>query len=317
MKKPIVVIVGPTAVGKTQISIEVAKKINGEIISADSMQIYKYMDIGTAKPTKEEMQNITHYLIDEIYPDQDFNVALFQQRAFHYIDKILSKGKIPIVVGGTGLYVNSLVHPLDFTESITNWEYRKELNKIAEKNGNVFLHDMLKKVDPKSASQIHPNNRKRIIRALEVYHETGRTMSYYKDQNRNKSIPFQLVYFGLNMERDLLYDRINKRVDIMIESGLIQEVKDLLSKGYHSGLVSMQGLGYKEIIKYLQGQYTYQEAVYILKRDTRRFAKRQITWFKRDDRIMWFKLDEYESKEDVVTDMAHIIKKEIPLKNDF
>src|SRR5690554_129810 len=307
MKKTIVVIVGPTAVGKTEIAIEVAKMINGEIISADSMQIYKYMDIGTAKPTKKEMQNIPHYLIDEIYPDQEFNVALFQQRAKFYIDKILENGKIPIIAGGTGLYVNSLVYPLNFTEGIANWEYRKELEQIAEENGNEFLHRILVKIDPKSSEKIHPNNRKRIIRALEVYHETGKTMSFYKEQNKSKSIPYHLIYFGLNMDRNLLYDRINQRVNIMIERGLIQEVKNLLSKGYHHGLVSMQGLGYKEIVQYLNGHFTYEEAVNILKRDTRRFAKRQITWFKRDDRIMWYQADKYHSTRDIMKEMVHKI----------
>lgn len=296
MKKSLIIIVGPTAVGKTDIAIEIAKKINGEIISADSMQIYKYMDIGTAKPSKEEMQGIPHYLIDEVEPDQEFNVAVFQKRSFQYIDTILSKKKFPMVVGGTGLYISSLVYPLDFTESVSNWEYREKLDNIANKKGNIYLHNLLKEIDPESAKNIHPNNRKKVIRALEVYQETGKTMSNYKKEDKNKDLPFSFIMIGLTMERQLLYERINKRVDVMIEKGLIEEVKWLLDKGYDKSLISMQGLGYKELIGYLEGQYTLEEAIYILKRDTRRFAKRQLTWFRRDNRIHWFQVDKYSSK---------------------
>lgn len=296
MKKPLIIIVGPTAVGKTDIAIEIAKKIDGEIISADSMQIYKYMDIGTAKPPKEEMQGIPHYLIDEVEPDQEFNVALFQKKAFQYIDTILSKKKFPMVVGGTGLYISSLVYPLDFTESVSNWEYREKLNKIADEKGNIYLHNLLKEIDPESAKNIHPNNRKRVIRALEVYQETGKTMSDYKQEAKNKDLPFSFIMIGLTMERQLLYERIDRRVDVMIEKGLIEEVKWLLGKGYNKSLISMQGLGYKEIVGYLEGQYTLEEAIYILKRDTRRFAKRQLTWFRRDNRIHWFQVDKYSSE---------------------
>lgn len=295
--------VGPTAVGKTAISIEIAKRLNAEIISADSMQIYKYMNIGTAKPTKEERQGIAHYLIDEIKPDEEFNVALFQKRAKQYISEILANGKLPIVAGGTGLYVNSLVYPLDFTESISNWKYRKELDDIANKKGNQYLHHLLNKIDPVSAETIHPNNRKRIIRALEVYKETGKTMTRYKEESQAKEIPFSLVMIGLIMNRRLLYERINLRVDMMLEGGLIDEVKCLLNKGYNKNLISMQGLGYKEIIGYLEEKYTLEDAIYILKRDTRRFAKRQLTWFRRDNRIQWFHVDQYASKASLVEDI--------------
>ena len=308
MKKPLIIIIGPTAVGKTDIAIEIAKKIDGEIISADSMQIYKYMDIGTAKPPKEEMQGIPHSLIDEVEPDQEFNVALFQKKAFQYIDTILSKKKFPMVVGGTGLYINSLVYPLDFTESVSNWEYREKLNKIADEKGNIYLHNLLKEVDPDSAKNIHPNNRKKVMRALEVYQETGKTMSDYKQEAKNKNLPFSFIMIGLTMERKLLYERINRRVDVMIKKGLIEEVKWLLDKGYNKSFISMQGLGYKEIIGYLEGQYTLEEAIYILKRDTRRFAKRQLTWFRRDNRIHWFQVDKYSSKNLLLEELLKKIK---------
>ena len=308
MKKPLVVILGPTAVGKTDISIEIAKKVNGEIISADSMQIYKHMNIGTAKPKIEEMQNIKHYLIDEIEPDEEFNVAIFQKKALKYIDDIFKNNKIPIVVGGTGLYINSLVYPLDFTDGITNWDYRNKLNAIAEDKGNEHLHNLLNKIDPDSALSIHPNNRKRVIRALEVYEETGKTMSYFKNRPQNKDNPFNLLMIGLNMERQLLYERINKRVDLMMEEGLIQEVKNILHMGYNKDLISMYGLGYKEVINYLEGKYTLEEAIYILKRDTRKKTKKQLTWFRRDDRIHWFHVDQYTSRNAIIKDLLKDIQ---------
>lgn len=312
MKKPLAVIIGPTAVGKTDLSIEVAKKVNGEIISADSMQVYKYMNIGTAKPTINEMQGIPHYLIGEIDPAEEFNVALFQEKSFKYIDYIYNKNKLPLVVGGTGLYINSLVYPLDFTESISNWEYRNSLEKVSQEKGNEFVHNLLKTIDPLSAKEIHPNNLKRVIRALEVYEETGRTMSYYKRESQKQDIKFSLVMIGLTMDRERLYERINKRIDIMIEDGLIEEVKDLLNKGYDKKLVSMQGLGYKEIIEYIEGRTTFDKAIEILKRDTRRFAKRQLTWFRRDKRIHWINVDEYDSKSVIVDDIIEYIKLGLP-----
>ena len=303
MNKPLVIILGPTAVGKTDVAIEIAKRINGEIISADSMQVYKYMDIGTAKPDKDEMEGIKHYLIDEIEPDKEFNAAIFQQKAFEYIDKILSRGKIPIVAGGTGLYINSLIYPLDFTDGISNWEYRDELNKIAENMGNDHIHNLLREIDPISACQIHPNNRKRVIRALEVYKETGKTMSYYKKKSKDKKGPYNSLLIGLTMERQLLYERINQRVDIMIEKGLVNEVRGILDRGYNKELTSMLGIGYKEIIKYLEGKYTLDEAIYILKRDTRRFAKRQLTWFRSIENINWYNIREYHSQSYLIEDI--------------
>lgn len=306
MKKPLLTILGPTAVGKTDISIAIAKKVNGEIISADSMQIYKHMNIGTAKPKIEEMQGIKHYLIDEIELDEEFNVAIFQKKAYQYIDIILNKNKLPIVVGGTGLYINSLVYPLDFTDGVSNWEYRNKLDEIANNRGNEYLHNLLNNIDPESASSIHPNNRKRVIRALEVYEETGKTMSYFKERSQTKESPYNLLMIGLTMERQLLYERINRRIDIMIEDGLIDEVKNILDMGYNKNLISMLGLGYKEIVKYLEGKYTLEEAIYILKRDTRRFAKRQLTWFKRDDRIHWYNIDE-GSKDSIIKNILEDI----------
>lgn len=303
MKKPLIIILGPTAVGKTDIAIQIAKRIGGEIISADSMQVYKYMNIGTAKPDKEEMEGIEHYLIDEIEPDEEFNVAIFQKRAIKYIDKILNKNRIPIVAGGTGLYINSLIYPLDFTDGITNWKYRDQLNEIANDKGNEYLHNLLKEIDPISASNIHPNNRKRVIRALEIYKETGKTMSYYKEISKDKKTPFNPLIIGLKMKRQLLYERINKRVDMMIDGGLVNEVKEILDKGYNKDLISMLGLGYKEIIKYLEGKYTLEEAIYILKRDTRRFAKRQLTWFRRIEDVSWYDIGEYDSKYSLIEDI--------------
>ncbi|HHT50216.1 MAG TPA: tRNA (adenosine(37)-N6)-dimethylallyltransferase MiaA [Eubacteriaceae bacterium] len=303
MNKPLIIILGPTAVGKTDIAIQIAKRIGGEIISADSMQVYKYMNIGTAKPDKEEMEGIEHYLIDEIEPDEEFNVAIFQKRAIKYIDKILNKNRIPIVAGGTGLYINSLIYPLDFTDGITNWKYRDQLNEIANDKGNEYLHNLLKEIDPISASNIHPNNRKRVIRALEIYKETGKTMSYYKEISKDKKTPFNPLIIGLKMKRQLLYERINKRVDMMIDGGLVNEVKEILDKGYNKDLISMLGLGYKEIIKYLEGKYTLEEAIYILKRDTRRFAKRQLTWFRRIEDVSWYDIGEYDSKYSLIEDI--------------
>ncbi|MTI70249.1 MAG: tRNA (adenosine(37)-N6)-dimethylallyltransferase MiaA [Firmicutes bacterium] len=294
------VLVGPTAVGKTDISIKVAKELNAEIISADSMQIYKNMNIGTAKIKENEKNGIKHYLIDEVNPDEDFSASDFQTRAKEHIKEITKRGKLPFVVGGTGLYVNSLVYNLDFTNAVTNWELRDKLRKEAEEFGNNYLKDKLKEIDPKSADKIHINDTKRLIRALEVYYETGKPMSYYNKKFREANRDYNLAYIGLYMDRKKLYERINKRVDLMIEEGLIEEVKKLLYMGYDKNLASLQGLGYKEIIKYLNEEYTYDEAIRILKRDSRRFAKRQLTWFKRDKRIHWVNVDDYSNRDEIV-----------------
>lgn len=295
-KKKLLIIVGPTAVGKTATSIEVAERLKGEIISADSMQIYKKMDIGTAKPSQEEMQDIPHYLIDIIEPDVDYSVAIFQNQAKKLIDRITNNGKLPILVGGTGLYINAIIYNMDFTSTVSNWGLRNMLQEEALKYGNEYIHNKLKQIDPETAGRIHKNNVKRVIRAIEVFNESGSSIGdFRKDLELNNEYDFILI--GLTRDRKELYNRINQRVDIMIENGLVDEVKNLINQGYSEDLIAFRGLGYKEIIKYLQGYYTLQEAIETLKRDTRRYAKRQLTWFKRLEFIKWFNLSEYSSKE--------------------
>ncbi|MFA5524692.1 MAG: tRNA (adenosine(37)-N6)-dimethylallyltransferase MiaA [Tissierellales bacterium] len=310
-KQPLIIIAGPTASGKTSLSIEVAKEINGEIISADSMQIYKYMNIGTAKISKSEMDGIKHYLVDEIFPDESFSVSDFQSKAIKYIDLIQEKGRLPIIVGGTGLYINSLVYDLDFTQAVSNWELRDEYLEKAKKYGNQYIYAELRKLDLESANRIHVNDTKRIIRALEIYYETGKPMSnFYKDFRKENDI-YNIIFIGLTMDRDKLYERINKRVDTMIELGLIEEVKSLLSMGYTEDLVSMQGLGYKEIIEYLKGNYSLDESIDILKRDSRRYAKRQLTWFRREKGIEWVNTQEFENRVILTDYVVNIIKKKL------
>lgn len=309
MKKRLLIIAGPTAVGKTGIGIILAKKLNGEIISADSMQIYKNMNIGTAKPDLEERQGITHHLIDIINPDEKFSVAEFQKLARNIIDNLVSSnGKLPIVVGGTGLYINSIIYNMDFAQSISNWELRKTLQKEAKNMGNEYVYNKLKKINPEVASKIHPNNIKRVIRAIEIYHETGKQIGdFKKDITLNDKYDFYFV--GLTRNRKELYDRINIRVDIMIEQGLIEEVKKLLNLGYSKNLVAFQGLGYKEIIRYLEGEYDLNEAIRILKRDTRRYAKRQLTWFRRySDIINWYNISDYSDDKDLINDIVKNFK---------
>lgn len=310
-KKPLFILVGPTAVGKTSTSINLAKQLNGEIISADSMQIYKYMDIGTAKVTDEEKQGIKHYLVDEIFPNEKFSAADFQKRANKYISQILVKDKMPIVVGGTGLYVNSLVYDLDFTKAISNNELRKKFESEASRYGNDYVMEKLKEVDLKSAKRIHINDTKRIIRALEVYHETGKPMSESYNNFRKPNPLYDIAFVGLYMDRKKLYDRINYRVDKMIEEGLIDEVKNLINMGYDKDLASMQGLGYKEIINWLDGKYDFEEAIRILKRDSRRFAKRQLTWFRRDNRIKWFDVEKCSDKKDLSKNIANYVREKL------
>lgn len=310
-KSPLVIIAGPTAVGKTSISIDLAKILNGEIISADSMQIYRYMDIGTAKVTKAEMSGVNHYLIDEINPDENFTVSDFQFKANECITSILSKGKVPIVVGGTGLYINSLVYDLDFTQAISNWRLRNKYQKKAEEYGNQSIYEELKKIDMESANRIHINDTKRIIRALEIYHETGKPMSYFYKDFRKENDKYNIIFIGLTMDRNKLYERINKRVDNMIETGLIEEVRKLLNVGYNEKLISMQGLGYKEIINYIKGEYTFDEAIEVLKRDSRRFAKRQLTWFRRNEKIEWIDLDNFDSNDNLIEYIVKYIKEKL------
>lgn len=298
----VVVIVGPTASGKTSLSIELAKRLNGEIISADSMQIYKYMDIGTAKPTVDEMQGIKHYLIDEILPNEEFNVVRYKELANQYIKEIFNKNKLPVIVGGTGLYISSLINNINFSESESDWELREKLKKEAQENGPQFIHNKLRAVDPDAADSIHPNNIKRVIRALEVYHQTNKPISYHNKISRGIPSEFNFILIGLTMDRQLLYDRINKRVDIMLQNGLVDEVKKLVELGFADSLISMQGIGYKEILSYLNNERSLDEAIEIIKRDSRRYAKRQITWFKRINEIKWFNLDNYGNTNTIVKD---------------
>lgn len=300
MKPKVIVIVGPTASGKTDVSIELAKKINGEIISADSMQIYKYMNIGTAKPTKEEMQGIKHYMLDVVEPDETFNVSKYKKMAEDAIEEIFSKGKTPIIVGGTGLYINTLVNGIEFLEVEGDAKYRETLVKKGLEEGAEVLHNELKKVDPESAEVIDANNIRRVARALEIYKTTGKTKTQLDLESR-KEVKFDYLMFGLDWEREVLYSRINQRVDIMVKSGLIEEVKWLM-KNYKISSTAMQGIDYKEVIEYLNGDITFEEMVEKLKIETRHYAKRQLTWFRRDSRIKWV------TKENAVDEIISCLK---------
>ena len=287
MKQPLIILTGPTASGKTALSVELAKRIGGEIISADSMQVYRYMDVGSAKVTVEEMDGVPHHLIDVLDPQDSFNVVTFQEMAKEAMKKIYANGHIPIVAGGTGFYIQALLYDIDFTDNDGDMEYRHHLEELAKEQGAEVLHSMLKEVDPPSAEAIHANNVKRVIRALEFYKKTGQRISDHNEEERQKESPYNFAYYVLNMDRATLYDRIDLRVDKMIEAGLEEEVKQLKAMGCTRDMVSMQGLGYKEILDYLNGELSLEEAVYILKRDTRHFAKRQLTWFKREKDGTW------------------------------
>ena len=287
MKQPLIILTGPTASGKTALSVELAKRIGGEIISADSMQVYRYMDVGSAKVTVEEMDGVPHHLIDVLDPQDSFNVVTFQEMAKEAMKKIYANGHIPIVAGGTGFYIQALLYDIDFTDNDGDMEYRHHLEELAKEQGAEVLHSILKEVDPPSAEAIHANNVKRVIRALEFYKKTGQRISDHNEEERQKESPYNFAYYVLNMDRATLYDRIDFRVDKMIEAGLEEEVKQLKAMGCTRDMVSMQGLGYKEILDYLNGELSLEEAVYILKRDTRHFAKRQLTWFKREKDVTW------------------------------
>lgn len=294
MKPRVIVIVGPTASGKTSASIKLAKKINGEIISADSMQIYKEMNIGTAKPTLEEMSGIKHYMFDVVAPDETYNVTKYVEEALKSIKEILEKGKNPIIVGGTGLYISTLINGIKFSEVNEDPNYREEMTKIAQEKGNEYLHEMLRKVDPEAAENIEVNNVRRVIRALEIYKTTGKTKTQLDKESR-KEVPYEYTVYGIETEREKLYDRINVRVDKMLEDGLVDEVKSLLKK-YNFSSTAIQGLGYKEVKEYIEGNITYDEMVEKLKMETRRYAKRQMTWFKREKQITWCTLDDIVDK---------------------
>ena len=305
---PLIILTGPTSVGKTALSIQLAKTVDGEIISADSMQVYRYMDIGTAKITPEEMQGIPHYLIDALTPDEEFNVVKFQQYAKKYIEDIQSRGKIPIFVGGTGFYIQAVLYDIDFTENDINPSYRQELEQTVKEKGAEYLHALLKQVDPKSAEKVHPNNIKRVIRALEYHKLTGEKISDHNAEQRKKNSPYQYCYFVLNKNRAKLYEGINLRVDQMMQNGLLEEVKDLAERGYTKDMVSMQGLGYKELLAFLEGEGTLENAVDLIKKETRHYAKRQITWFKRENEIIWINKDDFRNDMEILSHMLKFLK---------
>ena len=304
-KKPMIILTGPTAVGKTDLSIQLAKAINGEIISADSMQVYRHMDIGSAKVTPEEMDGVPHHLIDVLEPEEEFNVVVFQKLAKEALTGIYERGHIPIIVGGTGFYIQALLYDIDFTENDGDTAIRRELEKLAQTQGAGCLHQMLQEIDPESAAAIHQNNVKRVIRAIEFYRQTGKKISLHNEQEREKQSPYQFLYYVLDTDRKTLYERIDRRVDLMMEQGLVDEVKHLADMGCTRDMVSMQGLGYKEILDYLSGEIPLEEAVYILKRDTRHFAKRQITWFKRERDVRWLELEQFQNDRKKV--LEHIL----------
>ena len=286
MKPKVIVICGPTASGKTSLSIEVAKKIDGEIISCDSMQIYKDMNIGTAKPTVEEMQGIPHYMLDFVLPSERYSVADFKEAATDRIEDILKREKVPIIVGGTGLYVDALTKNITYPEIEIDLEYRKQLEELIKENGLESLYEEAKKIDEKAMQTISKNDKKRIMRVLEIYHQTGKTKTQLESESRLTPPPYEYIVFAINMEREKLYERINKRVDIMIDQGLIEEV-EALTKKYEEFPTAMQGLGYKEVVSYLKKEITKEEMIEKLKMETRRYAKRQLTWFGKDENIKW------------------------------
>lgn len=303
-RRSMIVLSGPTAVGKTKLSIALAKAVGGEIVSADSMQVYRYMDIGSAKITKEEMQNVPHHMIDILDPWEDFSVAVFKERCERCLPGIYERGHIPIITGGTGFYVQALLRDIDFTDSGTDGRteepertYRLSLEAMAEEKGSAYLHDRLKEIDPASARAIHPNNIKRVIRALEYFYLTGEPISRHNEREREKPSAYVSCYFVLNDLRERLYEKIEQRVDYMLEQGLVAEVEKIRELGCHRGMISMQGLGYKEILAYLEGESTLEEAVSLLKRNTRHFAKRQLTWFRRERNVIWVNKNEFEYDE--------------------
>ena len=318
-KKPLIIIAGPTAVGKTESSIRLAKAVNGEIISADSMQVYKRMDIGSAKIMPEEMDGVTHHLIDVLEPTEEFNIVRFQTMAKEAMEEIYAKGKIPILVGGTGFYIQSLLYDIEFKEEEeVNSSLRDSLQQYAEEFGKEALHERLKAVDPESAKVIPAGNVKRVIRALEFYETHHEKISDHNKSQAEKESPYNYAFFVLTDDRKILYERIEKRIDIMLEKGLIDEVQGLLGEGLNRSFISMQGLGYKEILAYLEGEITLDEAIYILKRDTRHFAKRQITWFKREKDVHWLDKSEFKHDDEAIfEEMLKFLQKKDIVKGEF
>lgn len=293
MKENLCVITGPTGIGKTSLSLELGKSLNGEIISSDSMQIYKYMNIGTAKISPLEMDDIPHHLLDVVYPDEDFTVSDFKIKAKELITDINTRNKLPMIVGGTGLYINSLVYDLDFAKVVYNEDIRNKYNEIAQHRGLEYIHKLLEDIDPISAKRINVNDKKRVIRALEIYDITQKPMSEYNKDFRKENEDYNLVIICLNMDRSKLYDRINKRVDAMIDEGLIEEVKLILNMGYNPNSIALQGIGYKEIIMFLNKKLTLEDTINLIKQKSRNYAKRQLTWFRRDHRVKWINVDEF------------------------
>ena len=300
VKKPLVILTGPTAVGKTALSIKLAKAIGGEIISADSMQVYRYMDIGSAKIKQEEMYGVPHHLIDILMPEEAFNVYIFKMLAQKALTEIYDRGHIPIIAGGTGFYIQALLYDIDFEAEEENAAVREKLEKMAKEKGSHYLHEQLKEIDPVSAEEIHENNVKRVIRALEYYELNKKTISEHNREQKQKESAYNSCYFVLNDDRARLYERIDKRVDLMLEEGLVKEVQKLREMGYHKNMVSMQGLGYKEILAYLEGECSLEEAVYLIKRDSRHFAKRQLTWFRREKDVLWVNKQDYDYEDDKI-----------------
>lgn len=310
MKDKLVILTGPTAIGKTKLSVDLAKNLNAEIISCDSMQIYKHMDIGTAKVTEEEMDGVVHHLVDFVEVDQEYTVSDFQKDADRLIKDINNRGKVAIVTGGTGLYINSLVYKLNFAQIPPNDEIRQKYEDLLLSDleeGKKIIYDKLCKIDPDSASKIHINDTKRVIRALEVYDITGKTMSEYGKNFRSENDDYNLAMVVLNMNREKLYERINLRVDLMMENGLVEEVKSILEKGYSRDLISLQGIGYKEIIEYLNEEISLEEAVEQIKQGSRNYAKRQLTWFRRDERFKWFNKDKFENEDEILLSVTDYI----------
>lgn len=308
--RKIIIVAGPTAVGKTKYSIELAKAFNGEIVSADSMQIYQYMDIGSAKPTKEELSQAKHYLVDEIDPRREFSVAEYQVLAKRYIEQIFASGKTPVVSGGTGLYINSLLYDMDFSVMPKQADFRKQLEREAELHGVEFVHDKLKALDPDAADRIHPNNLKKVIRAIEVFETTGEGIREF----RESFVPtedYGCILIGLNRDREELYRRIDERVDQLMNVGLVEEIKSLLDKGLTENSISMKGIGYKEIIAYLHGEYDQAEAVRLVKQNTRHYAKRQLTWLRRYQDMIWFNLSEYRTVDAALSDIFEAVRSKL------
>lgn len=301
-KQKLVIMTGPTAVGKSALAIALAKRIGGEIISADSMQVYRHMDIGSAKLMPEEMDGVRHHLIDVLEPIEEFNVVIFQRMAKEAMEEIWQRGHIPILTGGTGFYIQAVLYDIDFTENDEDTSLRTQLETLAGNEGNEILYDRLRQIDPEACETIHPNNLKRVIRAIEFYEKTGKKLSQHnKEQHENPS-PYCFAYFVLNDDRTKLYEKIDKRVDKMLEQGLVAEVESLKNMGCTRDLVSMQGLGYKEILDYLNGDCSLEEAVYLIKRDTRHFAKRQLTWFRREKEVIWVNKEEFDYNSQRITE---------------